>query len=175
VDLARVVVLGVLLVALGAVAAAAPARCAMSVHYTLALEEDLEAVETMARHFLAETFYGQLLEANDQALRRLVWRVWRSGAIFVAKDDAACVGFIALLVVEHPVSAQLYAEEMAWWVEPAYRKGRIGDSLLACAEGWALQYAGGILKMVAPSGSRVGTYYHHLGYQEVETSYIKRL
>jgi len=31
------------------------------------------------------------------------------------------------------------------------------------------------LKMVAPSDSRIGIYYEHLGYQAVETHYIKRL
>jgi GNAT superfamily N-acetyltransferase len=82
---------------------------------------------------------------------------------------------LALAAVPHPVSGQDYAEELAWWVEPAHRGSSIGPRLLAAAEAWCVQNKLGVLKMVAPAASDVGAFYVRRGYTLVESVYQKVL
>lgn len=82
---------------------------------------------------------------------------------------------LAIVVLPHPITGRLYADELAWWVEPRFRRGRIGPTMLKHAEAWARQKGATVLKMVAPAGTDVGRFYEATGYRAVETAYQKRL
>jgi GNAT superfamily N-acetyltransferase len=155
--------------------------------------EDVGAIVIMGRQFLETDFKG-LIEPNDEAMLGVVVLVIQTGVIFVAERShyptCACqednegpgpcscgsriVGFLALAVLEHPLSGKIYGVEVAWWVDPAYRNGMAGPKMLGCAENYARQKGLSVLKMVAPSGSpHVAAFYERRGYVAVETAYQK--
>lgn len=154
-----------------------------------ATEGDIADVMRLARSFLATSGYGKLMPSvpADQLLQ-LCRTVMALGVIFLAElgeDDPAwqqgagphfrIVGMIAVCDLEHPLTGQQYADEIAWFVEPAHRSGSIGPRLLAQVEVWAREKQLHMVKMVAPAGSDVGRFYERLGYRAVETAYQKEI
>lgn len=97
------------------------------------------------------------------------------GVCLVADAGDRLAGFLALVALPHPLTGQLYGDEIAWWVEPEYRRGRVGPQLLVAAEQWARQMGCQSVKMVAPFKSTVGAFYERCGYTAVETAYAKQL
>lgn len=148
--------------------------------------DDKHRLVEMAARFLLETPYGRLFDdkATPDTIARLIDQVLTFGAIFVAEETGPgrygrtalkLTGMLAIVVVPHPLTGRNYAEEIAWWVEPEHRIGRVGPNLLRSAEEWATTKGANMCKMVAPEGSSVGGFYERLGYQPVETAYLKRL
>jgi GNAT superfamily N-acetyltransferase len=60
-------------------------------------------------------------------------------------------------------------------MEPEFRRGRHAYQLLCAAEDWATRQGLGCLKMVAPAGSHIGTFYERAGFTAVETTWQKFL
>jgi GNAT superfamily N-acetyltransferase len=166
--------------------------------------EDAFRVREMATRFLLDSQYGALFnnQTTPEAIGSLIENVLRLGAIFVAEVDSGArvpgvcvsidgeewhapggcetcrpriVGMLAIVLIPHPLSGQLLAEEIAWWVEPEHRGGSIGPKMLRSAEEWATTNGANMVKMVAPAGSTVGAFYERIGYQAVETAYVKAL
>jgi GNAT superfamily N-acetyltransferase len=138
---------------------------------------DQDRLVEMAIRFIGETRYKDVVVINPAQLEALVGRVLDLGVIFVADVyDGYLVGMLALVALTHPISAEPYADELAWWVEPAYRRGTIGLALLDAGEHWARTHGLAAIKMVAPAGaSAVERCYQRRGYEAVETAYQKRL
>jgi GNAT superfamily N-acetyltransferase len=136
---------------------------------------DQPLVLGLAAHFLEATRYGQLFVANPAYMARLFEACLKAGVIVVAEVDGQAVGFLALIVVEHLMSGEQMGEELAWWVEPTARRGKVGRLLLSAAEEWLAGHGVGVLKMVAPAWSRVGHTYERWGFEPVETAYLRRL
>lgn len=136
---------------------------------------DTDRLVDMAQHFLLMTPYGRMLSPSREQLLTFVEMIRTMGGIFVAERLARVVGMIGLVVLPHPIDGTLVAEEIAWWVEPAYRGGSIGPRLMTAAESWARQKNAAALKMVAPTGTTVGDFLTHRGYRAVETAYYKGL
>lgn len=135
---------------------------------------DVPRVVEMAEHFLEDTAYGQLL-ARPWTLEQLVHTVLEVGVILVVEVAGKLEGMIAIAAVPHPANGIVIAEELAWWVEPAWRSSTIGPRLLVAAELWTTSKRVSMLKMVAPHGSGVAGYYEHRGYVAVETAFVKKL
>jgi hypothetical protein len=142
----------------------------------------------MAVRFLLESPYGALFDnqATPDAIGTLVDNVIslgviivaevdRGGGLFGSKPDPKLVGMLAAVALPHPLTGKTCAEEMAWWVEPEHRGGLLGPKMLRVFEEWATRNGANMVKMVAPAGSTVGTFYEHIGYQAVETAFIKRI
>lgn len=140
-----------------------------------ATPEDSEALITMTQHFLEQTLYGALFGFHRESIAILVVTVIHVGVILIGEDAGVGVGMIAIAALDHPISGDKYAEELAWWVEPSHRHGTLGPRLLRSAERWCVQNDLNMLKMVAPHGSRVGAIYEHRGYRPIETAYVKKL
>lgn len=137
-----------------------------------ALDED--RIVHLAIRFLETTPYGKLIPYNESTIRTLIGTILQMGAVFVAEDKAGTVvGMIALVVIPSPISGELYAEEIAWFVEPEHRGGTVGPRLMGVAERWAATNGANLFKMVAPSGTDVGDFYARRGYVATETSYVK--
>lgn len=149
---------------------------------------DVDRLVVMAGRFLDETPYGTLLTRSDAAIAELVRLVLTLGVGLVAEArvtgtflkvdpgvESALVGMLGVVAVPHPLSGDLYADEIVWWVEPEFRHGSIGPRLLAAAEDWATRRGLPLLKMVAPHDSAVGTFLAHRGYAPVESAWVKRL
>lgn len=165
-----------------------------------ATADDGPAIVRMGMRFL-ETEFGHLVKPEADALSVLVLQILGHGVIFLAEREhandcstwgsgwpspadvaaRACncgprvVGMLAIIVLKHPFTGLPYGDEVAWWVEPEYRKGLVGVHMLRHSETWARQIGLSALKMVAPAGSDVGAFYKRRGYIEVETAYQKSL
>lgn len=140
--------------------------------------EDASRVVAMALRFLRETAYGAMFPeavAEPMRLAPLYQLVLDRGVILLAEVDGQLAGFLALVAMQHPLTGLPYGDEIAWWVEPECRHTRIGYKLLGAAEEWATTNRLSCLKMVAPAGSRLGTFYERRGYTVVETAYQKQL
>lgn len=138
--------------------------------------DDLPQLHEMAAHFLRETPYGDVLRAPSEAhLFGLVEQVLSLGIILVAELHDQLVGMIALVALTHPFSGELFGDELVWWVEPTQRGTGVGPHLLDMAEAWARSKGLAFLKMVAPAGSDIGTFYVRMGYRAIETAYSKPL
>jgi GNAT superfamily N-acetyltransferase len=140
-----------------------------------ATDDDTPRLIDMAQHFLLMTPYGRMLTPTTEQLAAFVETIRTMGVIIVAERLARVEGMIGLVALPHPMDGTLYAEEIAWWVEPTYRGGSIGPRLLKAAELWARQKNARALKMVAPTGTTVGAFLTHHGYRAVETAYYKGL
>lgn len=140
-----------------------------------ATEADTARIVEMVGHFILTTRYAAVLKFRPAVVGELVTLVNRCGVIFVAELEGRVVGMIAAVAMEELVAKTPMLDEMVWWVEPEHRAGSIGPKLLGSLEKWARQKGLSMVKMVAPAGSGVGKYYKRLGYEEVESSYMKRL
>lgn len=149
------------------------------------LEGDRAEIVRMGGAFIAGTNYGEVfaalvpgadLAAGVDRLVSLVQQLGPSVAqCFVVDDGAGLVGMLAIASGAHFLSGALFAEEIAWWVEPQSR-GDLGPALLDTAEDWARGVDCAFIKMIAPVGDPVvARYYKRRGYLEVETAFAKRL
>lgn len=139
--------------------------------------DDAIAIVTMTQHFIRSTSYARFVVIQPLALHQLVQSivVHGHGVIFVVDTGDELVGMLALFADRNPVTGEPIAEELAWWVEPQYRKSSLGPRLLIRAEQWARDKGCRLLKMVAPVAEpRVGDFYRDCGYEAVETAYVKR-
>lgn len=140
-----------------------------------ATHADTDRLVELGARFLAGTAYGQLVAFVPTQLRALIAHVLRLGVVFVAEVDGRLEGLLAIVALEHPMSGERYAEELAWWVEPAFRGSSIGPRLLRAGESWTRENGLAMLKMVAPADTDVGAFYARRGYVAIETSWVKRL
>lgn len=129
----------------------------------------------MALRFLQETPPYQLFPSTPAALSWIIAVVLEHGVALVAETDVGLVGMIGLVVAPHPLTGETFADEIVWWVEPEWRLGSVGPRLLDAVERWVVTKNVNSIRMVSPKGSAVGEFYERRGYQEVETSYLKRL
>jgi GNAT superfamily N-acetyltransferase len=151
--------------------------------------EDIDDIVRMAGRFLATSSYGRLFQYSPTLLEPLVRLVLDQGVIFLATmvpaaleasrlvdGEERAVGFLAALEATDPYSGLRYADEIAWFVMPEHRNGSFGVRLLAALEAWADAKRLSFVKMVAPTDQlKVGGFYQSIGFEPLETAYVKRL
>src|SRR5688572_24041979 len=148
------------------------------------LDDGLELV-SMTTNFFRVSRYGALFPIAPDSIADLIVGLLENGVIFVAEetklesiaggDTWRKVGFLAAVSGAHPLSGQIFAEEVGWWVEPTARHTRLGYKLLGRFEEWARQKGAVVLKMVAPAESQIGDFYTRHGYTPLETAFVKRI
>lgn len=138
---------------------------------------DLAVLVRMGLRFIATSSYRGTIPASAEQLGTLVAWLLDQGGIFVAVDDEGDepIGMLAATVIVHPMSGELVASEVAWWIEPEFRGGSAGLRLLAAAEAWARAQGATRFQMIAPAGSSVGALYRRRGYAELETTWQRPL
>ena len=99
------------------------------------------------------------------------------GLIAVAEERGGqLVAMLGVAIVEHPFADITYAEEQAWYVEPAYRKASLGPRLVKFVLAWAREQGVKFVKMGAPADApEVGVFYERLAFKPVETAYVLEL
>lgn len=138
-----------------------------------ATASDLPRLVEMGRNFIAQTKYKDLIYGNsEQMTLTLEGLIGNPSASFLVAESGAgeLVGMIGAIMYVHPISGEVTANEIVWWVEPAHRG--IGISLLRHIERWT-QGAEAALNMVAPD-EKTARIYKALGYELIETVYQRR-
>lgn len=139
-----------------------------------ATDQDKPELVRLCRRFLETSSYGASFPATDDALRRNVMLTQELGVCFVADTGSKLVGMLAVLALPHQLTEELYADELAWFVEPEHRNGTIGPRLLVALERWATSNGVRFVTMLAPEGSDVGAFLARRGYVPLETRFVKR-
>lgn len=139
--------------------------------------EDVPAIVELSSHFILATPYSASLPVTPEYLEHTATTVigGGTGIIYVVETDSRLVGFLAAYIGRHPFTGQMYCEELAWWMEPAARKGTAGPRMLWLLIEWARQNGAVVLKMVAPAGSSVGEFYLRHGFTHLESAFLKIL
>ena len=127
----------------------------------------------MALEFL-EQQYAEHLSGNRQALTEMFETLMErpAGCVIVAETDGVLAGGICGHVYRHPMSGNLVASEVGWWMDP-HKRGA-GMRVLRAFEAWARAHGAEAIQMIAPN-ARVGSFYARLGYRLAETTYQRRL
>ena len=136
---------------------------------------DIDRLVAMGRRFITETPYGALLTPNEATMRQAAEVAVRHGVTLVAEVGGVAVGMLIAFPIQDPYSGEWLLDEVAWWVEPEYRRGTLGPRMLRVLEQIARDRGIRSVKMIAPVGTDVGRYYERHGYRAVETTYLKRL
>lgn len=145
-----------------------------------ATRADMPAIERMALAFLGSTAYGKLFHATPASLAVLASLLFNFGdraAILLAEDDTEVFGMLAIVAAPHPVSGEIYGDEVVWWIDPS-RRGFMaaGPALLRAGEEWARSRNCYMIKMVAPyHASGVSRFLERSGYTPIETAHAKVL
>lgn len=139
-----------------------------------AVKNDIARIVDMGARFIRETGYSGQLPENRSKMADLVNRLIEdpNGLVLVATDPSGLIGMLGAIAFKHPMSDELVASEMFWWIEPETRGS--GVKLLRTAENWASQLGARRFIMIAPT-ERVGQFYERVGYERVETSYQRKL
>lgn len=134
---------------------------------------DVDVLVAMGERFLGSV-YARKIHANAAALRDLSVGLLASpdAVIYVAEVHGAVVGMMGLMRYVHPMSGELTASEVMWWVDPE-RRGS-GVRLFRVGEAWAKAGGVTVIQMIAPSLD-VERFYERVGYEPVERTFQKRV
>jgi hypothetical protein len=139
--------------------------------------EDLPAVVEMAREFWQHTRYDDPFDADY--VEYMTGLALEHGLLAILEVDGAVEGFTAGL--KSPLlacHAVLSGTEIAYWINPAARKGRNGIALIKHIESMAKAQGVKYWNMIAMESSMpemVARIYGSLGYEKSETSYTRIL
>lgn len=134
--------------------------------------DDIDAVTTLGLAFLSSGHYAGMLGINEDALRAYMARLIASAAADILTDPDGH-GMIGVQCGAHPMSGEITAGEVFWYVKPDMRHG-LGGLLMKAAEAWARERGAKRMQMTAPD-DRIGNLYTRRGFKRVETVYQKDL
>jgi N-acetylglutamate synthase-like GNAT family acetyltransferase len=144
-----------------------------------ATAEDEDAVLEMARQFVAFAPYADTFTATDEELRMTISQFIMSAKSFVAEVDGKVVGMLAAVLT--PVwyaPSHKAAVELAWWVDPAHRKGMSGIRLVQAFEKWAKEQGASMVSMSnleVDDNGLVANMLNRFGYRMSEQTHSKRI
>jgi len=139
-----------------------------------ATAEDVPAIVAMGERFIA-TEYPQAIRFNPQGIAALAQAlIAGAGVVFLADDFSGTVGMMALTTYAQPMSQELVATEVVWWMEPEARGGRAAMKLLKAGEAWARAQGATRFQMIAPSED-VCRFYERVGFERIEVHYQRTL
>jgi GNAT superfamily N-acetyltransferase len=133
---------------------------------------DIGQIAVLGERFISESHYHRLIGINPDALRSVAELLIREdhGLLLVDEFYGELAGMIGMIATIHPTSWEPVASELFWYVPPEARGG--GLKLLLAGERWAREFGCKRCIMVSPN-ARVGALYERLGYELLETSWIK--
>lgn len=137
---------------------------------------DVAAIAEMGSHFLAGSGYSAHISDNPaHRSATAATLIANPDALVLVADrgDGSLVGMLILVLYAHPLSGQLFAAELVWWVEPDAR-GKAGLQLLVEGERWARDRGAEAIQMIAPTLD-VERIYQRRGYAATERQYQKVL
>lgn len=141
-----------------------------------ATKSDIPAIIDMAEGFHKETGYPVSFDVGrvTSFISSLVGT--SSAAIFVAGEPLR--GFLAAIRDVSPMTGEMYANEVAFWVHPDQRRGPSGAALIDAYINWAISWKCDVARMTTQANMRpelVGIVYRRHGFEAHETAFIRRL
>lgn len=146
-----------------------------------AKEADVETVVRMVHEYLAAAPYSAMFPPAPGRVTRVVQQMMRAGSTFwVARDsdkdsERREMGLTAVVIFEHPFTAELTAEVAIWYVRPEFRSKGVGHNLLRVAVDRATKAGASVLKIPTPFGSPAGVVLEAHGFIALEQSHFKVL
>jgi GNAT superfamily N-acetyltransferase len=138
-----------------------------------AIRADIPHLVVMGKHFLHASKYETHIAENPDAMFDLLLRLVDAdgGIVFVSGEDRP-QGMIGGHLFQHPISREVMASELFWWVEPEHRGA--GMALYRAFEQWAREHGAVKIQMIAPD-ERTARAYVALGFDQIETTFQKVL
>lgn len=139
----------------------------------VALDADKPALVGMGMALLRSEYAGSI-RPNPDAIGRTLDRMLatETARAWVAERDGIVVGTIGGWVYEHPMSGDLIATEVMWWVDPTARG--YGLRLRNLFKQWAREQGARRLTMMSPS-PETDQLYERLGLVAIERTYQEEL
>lgn len=136
--------------------------------------EDIDGLVDLGQRFMVESGYARHLAVNPHAQAALAKMLIDApnGKVLVDERDGEIVGMIGCIATLHPHSGDAVMSELFWYVSPKHRGA--GIKLLGKAEQWGRDNRISKSLVVAPN-DEVCALYERLGYEKLETQYIKAL
>ena len=139
---------------------------------------ELEAVADLAGEFYSST---RFLRVFDKARFVQLWTGFieaGTGVIFAIYDGDKVGGAIAGIIYPEAYSGEDIAQEFFWFIRSEYRGTIRSIKLYHEFEAWAREKGASEVRMghladLMPDS--VASFYRRLGFEEVETNYVKRL
>lgn len=143
----------------------------------VATAKDADVIYDMCLKFVNQTVYKEYL--NEEVFKPFV-QSFVDGSNperigFIAKDGDTPIGMIGGMVNYFIFGGIKMCSEIAWWVEPEYRKTGIGKELIEALEYWANKIDCKFVTMSALDQDYLPKFYGKLGYDFAEISMMKRI
>lgn len=146
--------------------------------YRIALPSDREAIYAFGRTFWDQTLYAQAgIEYDRDTVFEVIQMCIDEGVALLAEDGNKIVGMILVLVFPFLMNRNhLAATEWVFYVDPAYRRDGIGDTLIETAEAWLKHRGVTLFNMVNLQNvtpENAAKLYEKHGFTLAETTYLK--
>jgi GNAT superfamily N-acetyltransferase len=147
----------------------------------LATSADVPRICELGSQSLIDGPYASVIVDNPKKTYELALQLIHGGGNILlweehSNDGAAAriTGVFGMLIVAHPFSGTVTADELMWFVEKDYRKGGAGIQLLWEAERIARELGCRDFQVSAPD-DKIGAIYERFGFRKMEVKYLKEL
>lgn len=141
-------------------------------------EEDIDQCLTLAENFYEVAGYSDSIPFCEESSREY-FQISLDMGLFSVADEGEIVGFILGIAVPFVMNKNyLVGTELAWWVEPEYRKGSTGIKLLSHIENCAKELGCKMWSMMCledQDPEKIEKIYLSRGYRKTERSYTRNL
>lgn len=141
-----------------------------------AVDSDIPEILSLVREFYETTEYTKFAAMDDESVKALIYSGLQSKTAIVARIGTKLVGFAGALVIPFMFNRNVRtANEVAWWVTPPERTGRLAFDMLraldkACASAGVVAVQ---LSHLPNSPQGVSDAYKRCGYTHSETCYTR--
>lgn len=142
----------------------------------IATENDIPSIKEIIKEFIDEA--PSFFVYNEEYIERNIFHCVfdEDGLALVMEKDDDVQGILLGIVSTHPMFGTSVATELAWYVRPAYRKGREPIKLMVGFMEWS-QFKGTDYILTADI-SGLGSHaklYDKLGFTDAEHTYFRKL
>lgn len=142
----------------------------------LADQNDLSDVLRMARRFHEESPYSGMSFSEDRL--KDFFSIYLSDPtkviVILSEQDGRPRGMICGMADSPHFSDEKAATELAWWMDPEYRKSKDSVLLMRAYEDWGRRIGASVTQMALLSSSPdVSKLYEKSGYSLTERTYVK--
>lgn len=152
----------------------------VSKYVRIATPEDVPDLVRFAKNFHKDSPYRWLkfdTAKVTQAFKQVTSGPGVDMIALIAHKDGQNIGMVVAAADSPPFSSEKVSTELAWWVEPQFRKTRAALFLFEAYEEWAKRVGcrGVQSAYLVGTDHNPSAFYEKKGFLEVESSYLKRV